>query len=56
MYLALGRFRNALVLAEVRERPTENLRKFISTYQLRPFEVPGEGVATSRRSSGGGGQ
>jgi hypothetical protein len=51
MYLALGRFRNALVLAEVRERPTENLRKFISTYQLRPFEVPGEGIATSPRSA-----
>jgi hypothetical protein len=54
MYLALGRFRNALVLAEVRARPTENLRKFVSTYQLRPFAVPGEGVATSRTSTGGG--
>ena len=50
MYMALGRFRNALLLAEVRERPSENLRKFISTYQLRPFAVPGEGIATSPRS------
>jgi hypothetical protein len=56
MYLAMGRFRNALVLAEVRERPTENLRKFVATYQLKSFDVPGEGVATSRRPSGGGGQ
>lgn len=58
MYLALGRFRNALVLAEMRERPTENLRKFVNTYQLRPFAVPGDGVATSQlpRDAGGGGQ
>jgi hypothetical protein len=59
MYMALGRFRNALMLAEVRERPTENLRKFVSTYQLRPFAVPGEGIATSQRAgnaAGGGGQ
>jgi hypothetical protein len=48
MYLALGRFRNALVLAEMRERPTENLRKFVNTYQLRPFAVPGEGVVNSQ--------
>jgi hypothetical protein len=49
MYLALGRFRNALVLAEMRERPTENLGKFINTYQLRPFAVPGQTVGDSQR-------
>jgi hypothetical protein len=49
MYLALGRFRNALVLAEMRERPTESLRKFVNTYQLRPFAVQGDGVASSQR-------
>ncbi|MEX2140864.1 MAG: hypothetical protein WD894_16490 [Pirellulales bacterium] len=50
MYLALGRFRNALVLAEARERPTENLRKFIKTYQLKEFNVPSDGVASSQRA------
>jgi hypothetical protein len=49
MYLALGRFRNALLLAEVRERPTENLRKFINTYQLKEFNVPRDGVVSSQR-------
>lgn len=48
MYLALGRFRNALVLAEARERPTESLRKFIQTYQLQPFDVPGGDVANQQ--------
>lgn len=40
MYLALGRFRNALVTAEERRRPTENLRKFIDTYGLHPYRWP----------------
>ncbi len=58
MYLELGRFRNALVMAEVRQRPTENLRKFVATYQLRPFAVPGENVGSSKRAAetAGGGQ
>jgi hypothetical protein len=40
MYLALGRFRNALVLAEERRNPSQNLTKFINTYGLHPFRVP----------------
>jgi hypothetical protein len=36
-YLALGRFRNALVVAEEQRRPTANLTRFINTYGLEPF-------------------
>jgi hypothetical protein len=39
MYLALGRFRNALVAHEERVRPTRNLTEFINNYQLHPFRV-----------------
>jgi hypothetical protein len=39
MYLELGRFRNALVVAEERARPTETLTKFIDTYGLHPYRV-----------------
>jgi hypothetical protein len=38
-YLDLGRFRNALVVHEERVRPTENVTRFINTYQLHPFRV-----------------
>ncbi len=38
-YLDLGRFRNALVVAEERRRPNENLTKFINTYGLQPFRA-----------------
>jgi hypothetical protein len=41
MYLDLGRFRNALVLAEARKRPTPALQKFINRYGLRAYAVPG---------------
>ncbi len=37
MYLALGRFRNALVAHQERIKPTDSLTKFIDTYQLHPF-------------------
>jgi hypothetical protein len=40
MYLALGRFRNALVAHEERIRPTPSLTKFINTYELHPFRLP----------------
>jgi hypothetical protein len=40
MYLALGRFRNALVAHEEHVRPTESLTKFIDTYELHPFRIP----------------
>ena len=40
MYLALGRFRNALVAHEESVRPTETLTRFIDTYELHPFRVP----------------
>jgi hypothetical protein len=36
-YLDLGRFRNALVLAEERSRPTPQLREFIKAYGLFAF-------------------
>lgn len=34
-YLKLGRFRNALVLDELKQRPTEQLRAFATTYGIR---------------------
>ncbi|MBI1903934.1 MAG: hypothetical protein HYS13_22770 [Planctomycetia bacterium] len=40
MYLALGRFRNALVVAEERARRTDSLTTFINTYGLHPFRIP----------------
>ncbi len=47
MYLDLGRFRNALVVAEAHRHPSESLRKFIATYQLEDFQpaapAPGPG-------------
>ena len=33
-YLSLGRFRNALINDEVRNRPTEPLRQFVRNYEL----------------------
>lgn len=36
-YLKLGRFRNALVVAEEARRPTESLKKFIDTNGLQPY-------------------
>jgi hypothetical protein len=39
-YLELGRFRNALVTAEERRRPSQNLSRFINTYGLEPFRLP----------------
>jgi len=56
MYLALGRFRNALVIAESRERPSESLQKFIKTYQLEQFDPPGEDALTARQFRGGAGE
>jgi hypothetical protein len=42
MYLALGRFRNALVAHEERIHPTSTLTGFINNYQLHPFRLPTE--------------
>jgi hypothetical protein len=42
-YLELGRFRNALILDEAKDHPTEGLTNFIATYRLqayRPVEPP----------------
>jgi hypothetical protein len=36
-YLALGRFRNALINDERRRRPTEALGEFVERYHLQPF-------------------
>lgn len=38
-YLRLGRFRNALVLDELKRRPTAPLREFISVESLGPYRV-----------------
>jgi hypothetical protein len=38
-YLSLGRFRNALVLDEVKRHPTPELRKFVANYQLQELSV-----------------
>ncbi len=40
-YLDLGRFRNALVLAEERARPTPALARFIKVYGLSAYRPPG---------------
>jgi hypothetical protein len=40
IYLDLGRFRNALVLAEQRARPTDNLNQFINIYGLAADQTP----------------
>lgn len=38
-YLELGRFRNALVLNELKQRPTPGLQKFVSVYDLHEARV-----------------
>ena len=38
-YLDLGRFRNALILAEQKARPTPALQLFIAVYGLYPYQV-----------------
>jgi hypothetical protein len=37
-YLALGRFRNALVLDEAKKHPSRGLNSFISTYRLEAYK------------------
>ena len=39
-YLDLGRFRSALLIAEVQKRPSKNLAAFVSAYRLRPDRQP----------------
>lgn len=36
-YLNLGRFRNALILDEAKNHPTEGLTNFIATYRLQAY-------------------
>ena len=38
-YMDLGRFRNALILAEQKARPAKQLSKFIAAYGLYPYQV-----------------
>ncbi|HET6249983.1 MAG TPA: hypothetical protein VFE47_19995 [Tepidisphaeraceae bacterium] len=38
-YLDLGRFRNALIVAEQKARPTQELQSFINVYGLGPYEL-----------------
>jgi hypothetical protein len=40
LYLSLGRFRNALIVADERLRPTPSLTQFIDTYELHPYRWP----------------
>ncbi len=37
-YLQLGRFRNALVIAELKRAPTAELEKFVTAYSIRPYD------------------
>jgi hypothetical protein len=46
-YESLGRFRNALVLDELKHRPTEALQNFIKNYGLAAY-VPAPAVAAAR--------
>ena len=39
LYLKMGRFRNALVVAEEARKPSPNLTKFINVYGLHPFRI-----------------
>lgn len=39
LYLKMGRFRNALVVAEEARQPSPNLTKFINRYGLHPFRT-----------------
>jgi hypothetical protein len=38
-YLELGRFRNAIVLSELKDNPTEGLQKFVAAYDLHEARV-----------------
>jgi hypothetical protein len=37
--MKMGRFRNALVVAEEARQPSKSLTKFIDTYGLHPFRI-----------------
>jgi hypothetical protein len=37
-YLALGRFRNALIIAQAKANPSAGLTRFISNYDIHPYE------------------
>src|SRR5204863_370802 len=50
LYLALGRFRNALLLDEVARRPTPTLEAFIYAHGLQGYR-PAETSVTARRPS-----
>src|SRR5437773_4575125 len=50
LYLALGRFRNALLLDEVARRPTPALEAFIYAHRLQGYR-PAEPSVTARRPS-----
>ena len=50
LYLALGRFRNALLLDEVARRPTPALEAFIYAHRLQGYR-PAETSVTARRQS-----
>jgi len=52
LYLALGRFRNALVVGEERARPHANLTRFVNTYGLHPFRLETRVGGTAGTSGG----
>jgi hypothetical protein len=39
-YAELGRFGNALVLEELKRRPTQSLTRFVENYGLHGYDVP----------------
>lgn len=45
-YLALGRFRNALILDAAKHHPTEGLTNFIATYRLQAYQPAAVSTAT----------
>ena len=47
LYLALGRFRNALLLQEARAHPSPTLQKFINVYHLEGFKPVSLSAANS---------
>jgi hypothetical protein len=51
LYLALGRFRNALILEEARKCPTPGLAGFIFTYRLQGYQPDESSTAQYPQSS-----
>ncbi|MCB9888898.1 MAG: hypothetical protein H6836_04925 [Planctomycetes bacterium] len=46
-YLRIGRFRDAIVLDQMRRQPTPTLRQFVINYQLEYFDPPRRNIAAA---------